>query len=285
MFAGRMVNGVTCAWCEGNARRPGRLDGILGKIKRFALGGFDFVAVPGVQGARYIALHQAMTGRKMPGCISLPNLVDERLFNVQDMKMQSHKSKGAAYEWRRKFGCAPHTKLCIVPSRFDPVKGVIELLSCLKPEMLADWRIVIAGDGPLRAEGERLIHERNLAGLVVINGFVSYEEMPALYAAADLLMLPSLQDQNPLAVVEALHSGLPIAESDQAGNVDEAVTEGKNGWVLPVRDKDRFLEVLRDVFATPRDKLKEMGLCSLQENAQFWNTEKVVRKFMDEMMA
>lgn len=285
MFAGRMTNGVTCTWCEGNARRPGRLDGLLGRIKRFALVGFDFVAVPGVQGRRYVELHSARTDRKMPICITLPNLIDETLFNAQDTEMQcGNNNDEAACKWRRKFGCLSHTKLCIVPSRFDPVKGVIEFLRCLNTEMLNDWKIVIAGDGPLRSEGERIIRERGLAGRVVINGFVSYNEMPALYAAADLMLLPSLQDQNPLAVVEALHSGLPIAESDQAGNVDEAVTEGKNGWVLPVKDKKMFSAVLADVFSTPLERLREMGKWSKFNNAQYWNTGRAIKGFMDELL-
>lgn len=284
MLAGRMTNGVSCTWCEGNARRPGRLNGLLGRVKRFALRGFDYVAVPGVQGERYIALHQERTNKKMPSCVMLPNLVDESLFNVNAIRSQREEGKGAAYEMRCKIGCGPNTRLCIVPSRFDPVKGVLEFLKCLSPTILAGWKVVIVGDGPLREEGASLIRELGLSDNVLINGFVRYDEMPILYAAADLMVLPSLQDQNPLAVVEALHAGLPIAESNQAGNVDEAVTEGKNGWVLPVKNSERFATVLATAFATPLERLREMGEWSKVHNAQYWNTERAIIGFLDSII-
>jgi len=93
----------------------------------------------------------------------------------------------------------------------------------------------------------------------------------------------SCRNPNPLSVVEALHTGLPIALTDQAGNVEEAVTEGRNGWVLPVKDKEAFAAKLREVFATPVDRLREMGRLSKAENAQFWDTKKAIRTFLEEL--
>ena len=284
MFAGRMTNGVACTWVEGNTRNPGKIGGIIGLIKRFALSGYRYVAVPGVQGERYIALHQALTRWKMPKCILLPNLVNEALFDVSRLRAMRMQDVGPAFEMRERFGCKKEERLCIVPSRLDPVKGVLEFLSCVTPEMLRGWRVVIAGNGPLYDDAQRIIRDKGIADRVVINGFVKYEDMPALYAASDLLLLPSLRDQNPLAIVEGLHAGLTIAESDQAGNVEEAVTEGKNGWVLPVKDKDAFVGKLRTIFDTPIEHLSEMGRCSQEENAKYWNSRDAIRAFIDALI-
>ncbi len=266
MLAGRLTRGVTCTWCEGNTKTPGRMGFPLGWVKRFALGGFDFVAVPGRDAVRYVALHQARTSRPMPRPILLPNLVDETRFTAGD---------GARTGEGRK---------AVIPARLVPVKGLMPFLALLTPEMLAGWQVAIVGDGPLKAAILGRIRERGLEPFVSVVPFVPYDEMPRAYREADVLILPSLYDPNPLSVVEALHSGLAIALSGEAGNVEEAVTPGRNGWVLPVRDEAAFRDALADVFATDKATLREMGARSKAENAAFWDTSRAVKSFMDALV-
>ena len=268
MLAGWMTKGVTCTWCEGNTKTPGKMGGVLGCVKRFALGGYKYVAVPGSDAAKYIAMHQQRTKSKMPMPVMLPNLVDEARFCKSD---QPKKDAGV--------------RKAIIPARLKPVKGLMEFVGLLTPEMLDGWQIAIIGDGELKEPLVKLISERGLSGNIEIKPFVPYEEMPRYYAESDLLVLPSIYDPNPLSVVEALHCGLPIALSSEAGNVDEAVTEGKNGWVLPVKDKKRFSAVLAEVFSTPLERLREMGRWSKSHNAQYWNTERAIKGFTDAMLA
>ena len=93
--------------------------------------------------------------------------------------------------------------------------------------------------------------------------------------------MPSLYDPNPLSVIEALHTGLAVAVSDRAGNVEEAVTEGRNGWVLPVLDREEFAAKLREVFAADREALRKMGEVSKGENARFWETKGAIGRFVE----
>ena len=175
-------------------------------------------------------------------------------------------------------------RTCIIPARFDPVKGLKEFFGAIDPEMLKGWRLVVMGHGPEEDVTMEIVRKRGLLPFVEVVHSVPYEEMPARYAAADLCIIPSIRDQNPLAAVEALHSGLPLALSDQAGNVDEAVTEGRNGWVLPVKDKAAYEAKLREVFATPVERLREMGRLSKAENAKFWETKGAIKRFLDEVL-
>jgi len=275
MLAGRMVKGVTCTWCEGNTRQTGEMGGVKGWIKRAVLSSFDYVAVPGQDGARYIALHQELSRKKLAKPIMLPNLVDETRF-VPRERLSGDEIK--------KIYCAcgvqEDEKLAILPCRFVWEKGLKELVQVLTPDMLVGWRLVIVGDGVHREECEALMKRRGLDRFITVIRSVEYSEMSKYYAAADLLLLPSQKDQNPLSVVEALHSGLAIALSDQAGNVEEAVGPS-NGWRLPVKDRVAFEAKLREVFATPKERLREMGAVSKAQNAKFWDTEKVVREFLD----
>ena len=57
---------IKICWIEGNTKTPGVMDGFLGRFKRFIISKFDYVAVPGVDAARYIGLHQKATKLVMP---------------------------------------------------------------------------------------------------------------------------------------------------------------------------------------------------------------------------
>ena len=157
-------------------------------------------------------------------------------------------------------------------------------MALLTPGLLQDWKIVIIGDGELKCPLQNLIADRGLSENFELKPFVPYEEMPQFYAESDLLILPSIYDPNPLSVVDALHCGLPIALPSEAGNVDEAVSDGKNGWVLPVNNKELFSKTLEKVFSMSRERLCEMGRWSIEHNAKFWDTERTISKFLDEIV-
>lgn len=72
-----------------------------------------------------------------------------------------------------------------------------------------DVSLYVCGDGPLRRELEEQAGDR-----CTFLGQVSYEEMPAVYRAADLLVQPSRAEGTPRTVMEALSSGVPVVSSD-----------------------------------------------------------------------
>lgn len=269
---------IKCAWSEGNTKTPGQLSGLKGWVKRFVFSGYDYVAVPGVDAARYIGLHQGCTKKRMPKPIFLPNLVDENRFCSQ------RKSDEKVQSIRDSLGIDSSVRVCLTPARLEPVKGLAEFISLLTPEMLNGWLIVIVGEGSLKNLLLKQIRDRHISSYVKILDFVPYKDMPNFYLASDLFILPSLYDPNPLSVVEALHSGLPIALSDQAGNVEEAVEDRINGWVLPVHDREKFQGVLKDVFTSSKSRLTEMGLVSCSRKARYWQTKSAVSNFLAELI-
>jgi glycosyltransferase involved in cell wall biosynthesis len=94
----------------------------------------------------------------------------------------------------------------------------------------SDVALVIAGDGPYRAQMEKAA-----AGLPVhFLGFLNDEQLAALYASSDLFVFPSKTDTLGQVVVEAQAAGLPVLVSDQGGPrelMDEQIT----GQVLPAQ--------------------------------------------------
>ena len=269
-----------CAWVEGQTKTPGRMSGLIGWIKRDLLSHCLYVAVPGIEGIRYIEMHQGLTRRKLASPVLLPNIVDETRFRPRELwdscEIQSVRQQLLKNECNK--------KICLVPARLEPVKGVLPFVRNLDEKLLKGWKVIIIGNGSEHDVIQATIDKANLSSVIELKDFVSYSEMPKYYAAADLFLLPSVRDQNPLSVVEALHTGLPVAITDQAGNVDEAVQDGVNGWQIPVLDSQGYKKCLQRVFSSNSQELKCMGKNSLVNHASFWNTQKCVRHFLDSII-
>jgi glycosyltransferase involved in cell wall biosynthesis len=180
-------------------------------------------------------------------------------------------------------GANDNDKICLVPARLSPVKGIVPFICALNASWLRGWRIIIIGQGELREEIQRIALNKGVGDKLMLMDYVPYEEMPLFYAAADLFLLPSLYDPNPLSVPEALHSGLPVALSDQAGNVEEGVEDGVNGWRLPVNDRLAFARVLESVFDSNIFELRKKGGASLKCNSQFWSTDTSIERFLSDI--
>jgi len=112
---------------------------------------------------------------------------------------------------------------------------LIEVFARLAPRH-AFLRLVIAGDGDLRAELQRDVAARGLSGKVVFPGSISDDDLPDVYRAATLFALitdrgPSRGEGIPLTPLEAMACGVPILVGDQDGS-REAVADQRNGFVL-----------------------------------------------------
>ena len=79
---------------------------------------------------------------------------------------------------------------------------------------------------------------RVFPGGVRVPGFVNVDRLPAMYAAADILVHPSSIDPHPLSTAEAVFSGLPLIVSDRVGSVGptDDVRVGTNGLEYPFGD-------------------------------------------------
>ena len=75
--------------------------------------------------------------------------------------------------------------------------------------------VVLAGSGPLRPELEALAAQKDLSGRVHFLGFVNQSQLPAIYAAADFLVLPSEYEPFGVVVNEAFASGRTAIVSER----------------------------------------------------------------------
>lgn len=123
-------------------------------------------------------------------------------------------------EYRKKFGLADKT-IYIHIGRFSEQKNHI-FLTDIFAQILKQQKnavLLLAGEGPLKADIERETKQKSLQDSVKFLG--TREDIPALLNAADVFILPSLYEGLPIVGVEAQASGLPCFFSD-------AITEELN---------------------------------------------------------
>lgn len=121
-----------------------------------------------------------------------------------------------------------------------------------------DFELVLAGDGEMRSDIEKLIEAYGLAGKVRISGWISSEQVREEILAARALVLPSFAEGLPVVIMEAMALRRPVLTTYVAG-IPELVQPGINGWLFPAGDVDGLVAALDDCLAQPREVLARMG--------------------------
>jgi glycosyltransferase involved in cell wall biosynthesis len=131
---------------------------------------------------------------------------------------------------------APAEQLVVFAGRHIPEKRATALVPAvaLARERLGELRCEIFGDGPERAEVERLVREHHLEDVVSVRGFAPADEVHRTLGRALCMVLPSRREGYGLIVVEAASEGVPsvvVVAPDNAAV--ELVEDGVNGVVAP----------------------------------------------------
>ncbi|HEY2545127.1 MAG TPA: glycosyltransferase, partial [Candidatus Acidoferrum sp.] len=100
---------------------------------------------------------------------------------------------------RASWGASDSDAVILFCAKLQPWKRPGDLLKAVAEAKLPDALLVIVGEGPLREELEALASTLGIAERVRFLGFVNQTQLPAVYTAADLMVLPS--EYEPFAVV------------------------------------------------------------------------------------
>jgi glycosyltransferase involved in cell wall biosynthesis len=147
-------------------------------------------------------------------------------------------------------------------SKVSPPLPNTEYAPRTTPDRLnASPSLLLVGEGEQREELEGLAAELGVADRVCFAGSRPWAELPAVYAAADLFVLPSTFEPWGAVVTEAMACGLPVVVSDPVGCAPDLVRPGENGWVVPAGDAEALAEVLEQAFSDA-DRLEAMGAVS-----------------------
>jgi sugar transferase (PEP-CTERM/EpsH1 system associated) len=123
---------------------------------------------------------------------------------------------------------------------------VVEASSVLRERL----RLVLIGDGPLRAKCRSLLEEAGVAELAWLPG--ERDDVPELMRGLHCFVLPSLAEGISNTILEAMASGLPVIATDVGGNAD-LVVHTQTGLVVRASDVTAMAEAISGLAFAPED--------------------------------
>ncbi len=125
----------------------------------------------------------------------------------------------------------------------------------LKPELKGVWRLVLVGEGPLRAEVQAILDRAGLAKLAWLPG--ERADIPGLMRRFNCFVLPSLSEGISNTILEAMACALPVVATDVGGNA-ELVQQGRTGLLVEAGDIDGMAQSLLKIYDAG-DRSQAMG--------------------------
>jgi glycosyltransferase involved in cell wall biosynthesis len=115
------------------------------------------------------------------------------------------------------------------------IQYLVQALERLDASTREKCLVDVYGTGPFRTELEKMTQAAGLEEILTFHGLLEGEKTPDTLRNADVFVLPSLQEGMPLALLEAMASGLP-AIATSVGDVPSAIEDGNTGLLVPPGD-------------------------------------------------
>jgi glycosyltransferase involved in cell wall biosynthesis len=158
----------------------------------------------------------------------------------------------------------PGQPLIVAAGRLVKKKGFEYLIDAL-PVMTSETRplLVIAGAGDLEQELRGRAARSGAGDRVIFAGNLTHDEVSDWFAAADVVVAPSIRDDSgnvdglPNTVLEALASAAPLVATS-AGGIASVVENERTGLIVPERDARAIAAAIERLLADP-EKARELG--------------------------
>lgn len=225
-------------------------DAVMSIAFRFLDG---FLAIGSANRAYYRAL--GVPGDKI---FDVPYTVDNDRFTAA--AAQASQQRG---EVRRRFGLPVDGPVVLFASKFERRKhpeDVLRAMARLRDRNQA-VTLFMVGAGEMENELRDLATSLALEN-VVFGGFINQAELPKVYAASDVFVLPSENEPWGLIVNEVMCAGIPVVVSDEVGCVPDLVKDGVNGYHMKAGDVESLAIALEKLLADGYQR-QRMGAASL----------------------
>lgn len=150
---------------------------------------------------------------------------------------------GRKHNTERGLGINPEELVVTNISCFKPQKSPLDFvrLAFLVNQRVPNVKFIFAGDGILRDKIEAAVSEFGLQERVILCGW--RRDIPGILSGTDVLVLTSLWEGLPVAVLEAMSCGLPVVATN-TGGIQEVLIEGETGFLVPAEDMEQMSEKL-----------------------------------------
>ncbi|MER8701686.1 glycosyltransferase family 4 protein [Mesorhizobium sp. M1273] len=160
----------------------------------------------------------------------------------------AEEAHGNRQETRRRLGIEGNAPAILFAAKFDYRKrpsDLVEAFSLLQRQGVQAY-LVMAGSGVLERQLKTMVADRGIRD-VVFPGFINQAELPDVYAACDVFVLPSENEPWGLTVNEAMCAGLPVVASQEIGCVEDLVHDGENGATFTAGDVNGLAAALHPI--------------------------------------
>lgn len=192
--------------------------------------------------------------------------------NLDDYETNTER-RARAYEIRKKAG----KPIVLFVGRLTGYKGLDILVRAF--QRIDGGKLYIAGTGKLEKQLKRLARKLNVIEKVVFCGGLERADLTGLYAAAEMLVLPSTTAAEQFGIVqlEAMASGTPIINTDLPSSVPTVSIDGETGITVPPGDEKALAKAVNLLLADGklREKLGRAGMKRVEAN--FTNKKVVLR--------
>lgn len=180
---------------------------------------------------------------------------------------------------RAELGFPADAPLVLFAGRLAPQKRVRDLLKALDLVQIVqpDMRAVIVGDGPQRAELERIARAYELMERLRFLGH--RDDVPRLMAAADIVVLPSEYEGLPNVVMEAMALSKPVVATEAPGTT-ELVVSGVTGALVPIGQVPALAREIRDLIRDPA-RARAMGEAGRARVAAEFQASAMIARFAE----
>lgn len=204
---------------------------------------------------------------------TIPNGVDVTEYTPENSDLVDLKSE---------FGI--ETPFVLFVGTITPRKGpdiLLDAINTLEENgTIGEFSFVFAGNQEIEKEFAAELGERaeNLATKIHFPGFVSLEELKALYASCDIFALPSHEEGWGMVITEAMASKSPIVATNVSG-IPEQVYEGKNGYLVEPGDTSGLADKIQ-MLIDDEVRRRQMGGKSRELAIELFSWESIAERYL-----
>jgi glycosyltransferase involved in cell wall biosynthesis len=183
---------------------------------------------------------------------------------------------------RESWKVSPSQTAILFCAKLQPWKRPADLLQAfarLSPEVRSKAVLVFAGDGNLRAGLESEAQSLGIRDGVRFLGFVNQSQLPGVYKAADLMVLPSEYEPFAVVVNEASCCGCPVAVSDCVGAGRDLVAPVNPGLIYRCGDVEALSKILSQCILDS-ENLSVLGQRA-RERMQTWSPKENIAALVE----
>lgn len=145
----------------------------------------------------------------------------------------------------------------------------------LMPALRSRLRLVMVGDGPLRAQAGKILADAGMADLAWLPG--ERVDVPQIMRALDCFVLPSKAEGISNTILEAMATGLPVIATDVGGNAD-LVAHGETGTIVPPNSPAAIAEALAPLARDP-ELARRMGAAGRARAQERFSLQAMVQTY------